>query len=86
MAHPELTRDCGKGSGNYGVFDVAAALMWAQANIAQFGGDPSRVKIFGGSSGTYILSLLAGAPAAKEWFQRGTDQEREFFSTPAAGG
>jgi para-nitrobenzyl esterase len=74
LAHPELTRESGKGSGNYGFFDVVAALKWVQANIAQFGGDPSRVTIFGGSSGGHIVSLLAGAPAAKGLFQRAIAQ------------
>jgi para-nitrobenzyl esterase len=74
LAHPELTRESGKGSGNYGLFDTLAALKWVQANIAQFGGDPSRVTIFGGSSGAYIVSLLAGAPAAKGLYQRAIAQ------------
>src|ERR1700735_976151 len=74
LAHPELTRESGKGSGNYGIFDVVAALKWVQANIAQFGGDPSRVTIFGGSSGGHIVSLLAGAPAANGLYQRAIAQ------------
>jgi para-nitrobenzyl esterase len=74
LAHPELTRESGKASGNYGLFDTLAALKWVHANIAQFGGDPSRVTIFGGSSGAHIVSLLAGAPAAKGLFQRAIAQ------------
>jgi para-nitrobenzyl esterase len=74
LAHPELSRESGKGSGNYGLFDTVAALKWVHANIAQFGGDPSRVTIFGGSSGAHIVSLLAGAPVAKGLFQRAIAQ------------
>jgi para-nitrobenzyl esterase len=74
LAHSELTRESGKGSGNYGLFDTLAALKWVHANITQFGGDPSRVTIFGGSSGAHIVSLLAGAPAAKGLFQRAIAQ------------
>jgi para-nitrobenzyl esterase len=74
LAHSELTRESGKGSGNYGLFDTVAALKWVHANIAQFGGDPSRVTIFGGSSGALIVSLLAGAPAAKGLFARAIAQ------------
>jgi para-nitrobenzyl esterase len=74
LAHSELTRESGRASGNYGLFDAVAALKWVQANIAQFGGDPSRVTIFGGSSGALIVSLLAGAPAAKGLFARAIAQ------------
>jgi para-nitrobenzyl esterase len=70
LAHPELNLESGKGSGNYGLLDTLAALKWVHANIAQFGGDPSRVTIFGGSSGAHIVSLLTGAPAAKGLYQR----------------
>ena len=79
LAHPELTRESGKGSGNYGLFDVVAALKWVQANIAQFGGDPSRVTIFGSSSGGHIVSLLAGAPAAKGLYRRAIAVGRASF-------
>jgi para-nitrobenzyl esterase len=74
LAHPELTRESGKASGNYGLFDTLAALKWVHANIAQFGGDPSRVTIFGGSSGAHIVCLLAGAPAAKGLYARAIAQ------------
>jgi para-nitrobenzyl esterase len=74
LAHPELNLESGKGSGNYGLFDTLAALKWIHANIAQFGGDPSQVTIFGGSSGALIVSLLAGAPAAKGLYQRAIAQ------------
>jgi para-nitrobenzyl esterase len=74
LAHPELTRESGRSSGNYGLFDTVAALEWVRANIAQFGGDPSRVTIFGGSSGAFAVSLLAGAPAAKGLYERAIAQ------------
>jgi para-nitrobenzyl esterase len=74
LAHPELNLESGATSGNYGLLDTLAALKWVHANIAQFGGDPSRVTIFGGSSGAHIVSLLAGAPAANGLYQRAIAQ------------
>jgi para-nitrobenzyl esterase len=70
LAHPELSRESGKGSGNYGLQDMIAALRWVKNNIAQFGGDPSRVTIFGESAGGIAVSMLAASPPAKGLFHR----------------
>ncbi|NWK98687.1 hypothetical protein DM806_24095 [Sphingobium lactosutens] len=58
------------GSGNAGITDLVLALQWVRANIAQFGGDPSRVTIFGQSGGGGKVSTLMAMPHAKGLFHR----------------
>ena len=41
LAHPELSRESGHGSGDYGLADMIAGLRWVKQNIARFGGDPA---------------------------------------------
>jgi para-nitrobenzyl esterase len=80
LAHPELTRESGKGSGAYGVADQIAGLRWVKANIAQFGGDPDQVTIFGESAGGISVSMLAASPAAKGLFHRAISQSGGSFA------
>jgi para-nitrobenzyl esterase len=70
LAHPELSRESGKGSGNYGLDDMIAGLRWVKENIARFGGDPSNVTIFGHSAGGMAVNMLAASPVTKGLFQR----------------
>jgi len=43
--------DPAMGSGNYAMLDQLQALRWVRKNIANFGGDPGNVRIFGESGG-----------------------------------
>ena len=80
LAHPQLSRESGKGSGAYALQDQIAALKWVQQNIRQFGGDPTRVTIFGESSGGNSVSLLAAAPAARGLFHRAISESGGVFN------
>ena len=57
-------------SANAGVLDLVAALEWVRDNIANFGGDPGNVTIFGQSGGGGKVSTLLAMPAAKGLFHR----------------
>ena len=71
LAHPGLAAESPEhSSGNYGLLDQIAALKWVQRNIARFGGDPTRVTIFGESAGAMSVGSLIGSPLARGLFQR----------------
>jgi para-nitrobenzyl esterase len=57
-------------SGNAGQLDLILALKWVRDNMAEFGGDPSRVLIFGQSGGGAKCAALMATPAAKGLFHR----------------
>jgi carboxylesterase type B len=46
-------------SQNFGLLDIKAAIDWVKNNIAQFGGDPNRISIFGHSAGATAADIYA---------------------------
>jgi len=68
LALQALTTEGGGSSGNYGLMDMIAALHWVHDNIAEFGGDPTRVMMFGQSAGSLNVQALLASPAAQGLF------------------
>jgi para-nitrobenzyl esterase len=60
------------GSGDAGMLDIVFALEWVKNNIAQFGGDPGNVMVFGQSGGGRKVATLLAMPSAKGLFHRAT--------------
>ncbi|MFM1752277.1 MAG: hypothetical protein RL119_1239 [Actinomycetota bacterium] len=58
------------GEGNWGTLDQICAMQWVQQNIASFGGDASKVTIFGESAGGSAVISLMAAPEARGLFHR----------------
>lgn len=61
-------------SANVGMLDLVTALEWVRDNVAQFGGDPGNVLIFGQSGGGSKVSTLMAMPAAKGLFHKAAVQ------------
>lgn len=64
FAHDALTeRDA-----NFGLLDMVLALQWVRENAASFGGDASKVTIFGVSAGGMAVNMLMASPLSKDLF------------------
>lgn len=59
---------------NVGMTDLVQSLKWVQENIANFGGDPDRVMIYGQSGGGSKVTTLMGMPSAVGLFHRASVQ------------
>ncbi|MGV7219306.1 carboxylesterase/lipase family protein [Bradyrhizobium sp. UFLA05-112] len=65
---------------NLAMSDALAALDWVRANIANFGGDPDAVTLFGQSAGASMVIALATLPQAQGKFAQAIA-----FSAPGRG-
>jgi para-nitrobenzyl esterase len=87
LAHPELSAESPEHvSGNYGLLDMIAAFQWIRTNIGAFGGDPSKVTIFGESAGGIAVSMLCASPLAKGLFNGAISESGGSFGPPRPAG
>jgi para-nitrobenzyl esterase len=66
-------------SANAGMLDIVAVLKWVRANIANLGGDPGNVTIFGQSGGGGKVLTLMAMPLAKGLFHKAICQSGPFL-------
>jgi para-nitrobenzyl esterase len=64
---------------NLAILDHIAALTWVRDNIAQFGGDPDNVTVFGESAGGTSVAALLIAPQARSLFHRAIAQSPALY-------
>ena len=76
----EILGDEYAASGIAGMLDIAAALRWVRDNIANFGGDPDRVMLFGESGGGMKTSVLTAMPAAHGLFSRASVESGSYVN------
>merc|ERR1711970_686533 len=76
IAHPELNGT------NFGLLDQIKALEWVSENIENFGGDPSKVTIFGESAGGASVLALMVSPLSEGLFQRVISESAGIMESP----
>jgi para-nitrobenzyl esterase len=80
----ELGGSAYEDSRNLSFVDLVFALQWVQENIANFGGDPNKVMIYGQSGGGSKVTTLLGMPAAKGLIHRASAQSGGGGQIPTA--
>ena len=84
VGHPALSAEGGGSSGEYGVLDQLAALRWVRDNIEAFGGDPSRVMLFGSSAGSFDTVAIMASPLSQGLIARASVQGEYFTGLTGA--
>ncbi|MFP5248997.1 MAG: carboxylesterase/lipase family protein, partial [Acidobacteriota bacterium] len=69
---------------NVSMTDLVASLQWVRENIANFGGDPDKVMIYGQSGGGSKVTTLLGMPSANGLFHRASVQSGGGGNIPSA--
>lgn len=69
-----------KYSANLSMLDIRFALEWVKNNIANFGGDPGNVTIFGQSGGGAKVNIMMAMPSAKGLFHKAVNQSGAYQS------
>jgi para-nitrobenzyl esterase len=67
-------------SGNAAQLDLVAALRWVRENIANFGGDPGNVTVFGESGGGGKINALLSMPVAEGLFHKVVIESGSFWN------
>ena len=71
-----------QGSASNGIGDQILALEWVRENIADYGGDPGNVTIFGESAGGASVNCLIAAPAADGLYHKAISHSGTTVATP----
>jgi para-nitrobenzyl esterase len=81
LAHRSLASEANGVAGNHGLLDQIEALRWVQRNVRAFGGDPTRVMLFGESAGALNTCMLVSSPLAAGLFSRALIQSGSCIGT-----
>ena len=74
LCHPEITAENPDAPANLGLLDQRYGIEWVKRNIANFGGDPENITIFGQSAGGGSVTYHLCAPGNDGLFQKAVVQ------------